>query len=188
MVRKFNYLRFFSFPDCRGIPLRATLISTLLWTFSCLIGLFFAIRTTEISPLNKAMCIYFNAHFTILLRHPCVSMFSFRANAEVRRLDMKEERERRRNIVIQEAAKERAARKENSTNNHIEIQLQSSDHPNYPQYPNSTQTYQDATQINPDFTQTNPTQPQPIKTPAKPNLNLQGVNPKSKPRNDKVGN
>ena len=141
MARKFNYIRFFSFPDCRGIPLRATLISTLLWTFSCLIGLFFAISTTEISPLNKAMCIYFNAHFTILLRHPCVSMFSFRANAEVRRLDMKEERERRRNIVIQEAAKERAARKENSTNNHIAIQLEeidsgSSDHQNYPQYPN----------------------------------------------------
>ena len=117
-----------------------------------------------------------------------MSMFSFRANAEVRRLDMKEERERRRNIVIQEAAKERAARKENSTNNHIEIQLQSSDHPNYPQYPNSTQTYQDATQINPNFTQTNPTHPQPLKTPAKPNLNLQRVNSKSKPRNDKVGN
>ena len=110
-------------------------------------------------------------------------MFSFRANAEVRRLDMKEERERRRNIVIQEAAKERAARKKNSTNNHG-----SSDHQNYPQYPNSTQTYQDAIQINTNFTQTNPTHPQPLKTPAKPNLNLQGVNPKSKHRNDKVGN
>ena len=98
-------------------------------------------------------------------------MFSFRANAEVRRLDMKEERERRRNIVIQEAAKERAARKENSTNNHIAIQLEeidsgSSDHQNYPQYPNlsrrdpnqpklypnqpnSTSTYQDSSQTKP---------------------------------------
>ena len=50
-------------------------------------------------------------------------VFSFRANVESRRLDMKEERERRRNIVIQEAAKERALRKENTTN-HIEIQLE----------------------------------------------------------------
>ena len=50
-------------------------------------------------------------------------VFSFRANVEGRRLDMKEERERRRNIVIQEAAKERASRKENATNR-IEIQLE----------------------------------------------------------------
>ena len=50
-------------------------------------------------------------------------VFSFRANVESRRLDMKEERERRRNIVIQEAAKERASRKENATNR-IEIQLE----------------------------------------------------------------
>ena len=96
-------------------------------------------------------------------------MFSFRANAEVRRLDMKEERERRRNIVIQEAAKERAARKENSTNNHIEIQLQeidsgSSDHQNYPKYPNSTQTYQDATQINPNQLNLNLSRLQPNQT------------------------
>ena len=110
-------------------------------------------------------------------------MFSFRANAEVRRLDMKEERERRRNIVIQEAAKERAARKENSTNNHIAIQLEeidsgSSDHQNYPQYPNLSRR---------DPNQPKPTQPQPLKTPAKQNQNLQRVNPvnpKSKPRND----
>ena len=54
-------------------------------------------------------------------------VFSFRANVESRRLDMKEERERRRNIVIQEAAKERASRKENATN-HIEIQLEEIQH------------------------------------------------------------
>ena len=113
----------FYISDCRDIPFRATLINTLLWTVSCLVGLFFAISTTEISPLNKAMSIYFCAHFTILVRHPCMLVFSFRANVESRRLDMKEERERRRNIVIQEAAKERASRKENATN-HIEIQLE----------------------------------------------------------------
>ena len=115
--------KLFYISDYHDIPFRATLINTLLWTVSCLVGLFFAISTTEISPLNKAMSIYFCAHFTILVRHPCMLVFSFRANVESRRLDMKEERERRRNIVIQEAAKERASRKENATNR-IEIQLE----------------------------------------------------------------
>ena len=87
-------------------------------------GLFVVVSTTEISPLNRAMSLYFGAHFTILLRHPCMMVFCFRANAEGRRLDMKAERERRRNIVIQEATKERASRRTENATNHIEIELQ----------------------------------------------------------------
>ena len=51
-------------------------------------------------------------------------VFCFRANAEGRRLDMKEERERRRNIVIEEAAKERASRRTENVTNQIEIELE----------------------------------------------------------------
>ena len=51
-------------------------------------------------------------------------VFCFRANAEGRRLDMKEERERRRNIVIEEAAKERASRRTENVTNDIEIELE----------------------------------------------------------------
>ena len=86
--------------------------------------LFVTISTTEISPLNRAMSLYFAAHFTILLRHPCMMVFCFRANAEGRRLDVKEERERRRNIVIEEAAKERASRRTENVTNDIEIELE----------------------------------------------------------------
>ena len=100
--------------DCRNFPLRATLISTFLWIVNFIVGLFFGISTTEISPLNKAMPICFAAHFTILLRHPCVSAFSFRADAEGRKLDLKEDRERRRNLVIEEAKKDRELREKNA--------------------------------------------------------------------------
>ena len=86
------------------------MVSTFLWMINFVVGLFFGISTSEISPLNKAMAISFAAHFTILLRHPFVSAFSFRANAESRKLDLKEERERRRTLVIEEAKKERALR------------------------------------------------------------------------------
>ena len=86
------------------------MVNTFLWMINFIVGLFFGISTSEISPLNKAMAIYFAAHFTILLRHPCVSGFSFRANAENRKLDLKAERERRRSLVIEEAKKERALR------------------------------------------------------------------------------
>ena len=51
-------------------------------------------------------------------------VFCFRANAEGRRLDVKEERERRRNIVIEEAAKERASRRTENVTNDIEIELE----------------------------------------------------------------
>ena len=51
-------------------------------------------------------------------------VFSFRANVESRRLDMKEERERRRDIVIEEAAKERASRRTENVTNDIEIELE----------------------------------------------------------------
>ena len=57
------------------------------------------------------MAVYICAAVTIMLRHPCVTAFSFRANAESRRLDLNAERERRRNIIIEEAKKERALRK-----------------------------------------------------------------------------
>ena len=90
------------------------MISASLWIINFIVGLFFGISTTEISPLNKAMPIYFAAHFTILLRHPCVSAFSFRADAEGRKLDLKEDRERRRNLVNEEAKKERELRKKSN--------------------------------------------------------------------------
>ena len=51
-------------------------------------------------------------------------VFCFRANAEGQRLDVKEERERRRNIVIEEAAKERASRRTENVTNDIEIELE----------------------------------------------------------------
>jgi len=97
--------------DCRDIPFRATLISAFLWIFIFILGLSFSVSTTELSPTTKAMAPYICAAVTILLRHPCVSAFAFRANAESRRLDLTEERERRRNTVIQEAKKERESRK-----------------------------------------------------------------------------
>ena len=97
--------------DCRDIPFRATLISAFLWIFIFILGLSFSVSTTEISTTYKAMAAYICAAITTLLRHPCVSAFSFRANAESRRLDLTEERERRRNTVIQEAKKERESRK-----------------------------------------------------------------------------
>ena len=112
------------FSDCRNIPLRATVVNTLLWIFNFQVGLFFSISTTEISALNKAMAVYICAAITMMLRHPCVSAFAFRANAESRRLDLKEEKERRRNRIIEEAKKEKASRKEkleNRPNNPIPI-------------------------------------------------------------------
>ena len=57
------------------------------------------------------MAPYICAAATILLRHPCVSAFAFRANEECRRLDMDEEREKRRKSVIEEAKKARDLRK-----------------------------------------------------------------------------
>ena len=57
---------------------------------------------------------YLVAAVTIMLRQPCVAAFSFRTNAENRRLDMKEQRERRRARVIEEARKERALKNQSS--------------------------------------------------------------------------
>ena len=108
--------KLFIFSDCRNIPLRATVVNTLLWIFNFQVGLFFSISTTEISALNKAMAVYICAAITMMLRHPCVSAFAFRANAESRRLDLKEEKERRRNRIIEEAKKEKALRKEKLEN------------------------------------------------------------------------
>ena len=85
--------------------LRATLINTLLWIFNFLVGLIFSISTTEISALNKAMAIYICANVTIMIRLPCMLNFCFRANTENRNLDLNEERERKRRIIIEEAKK-----------------------------------------------------------------------------------
>ena len=97
--------------DCRDIPFRATLISAFLWIFIFILGLSFSISTIEVSATYKAMAPYICAAATILLRHPCVSAFAFRANEECRRLDMDEEREKRRKSVIEEAKKARDLRK-----------------------------------------------------------------------------
>ena len=83
--------------------------------------MFFGISTSEVTALHKAEAAYFCATVTILLRHPCVSAFSFRANAESRRLDLTEEREKRRNTVIQEAKKEREERKQKTNEDDIQI-------------------------------------------------------------------
>ena len=101
----------FTISDCRDIPFRATLISVFLWIFIFIVGLSFSISTIEVSATYKAMAPYICAAATILLRHPCVSAFAFRANEECRRLDMDEEREKRRNSVIEEAKKARDLRK-----------------------------------------------------------------------------
>ena len=98
------------------------MISAFLWIFNFFLGLGFGISTSEISPLYKAESAYFCATITILLRHPCVSAFSFRANAESRKLDLTEEREKRRNTVIQEAKKEREERKQ-KTSSDDDIQM-----------------------------------------------------------------
>ena len=103
--------------DCRDIPFRATLISAFLWIFIFILGLSFSVSTTEISATYKAMAPYICAAITTLLRHPSVTAFSFVANAESRRLDLSEERERRRNTVIQEAKKERESRKLKTSSN-----------------------------------------------------------------------
>ena len=102
----------YSISDCRNIPLQATLINTLLWILNFLVGLIFSINTTEISALHKAMAVHICANVTIMIRHPCMLVFCFRANTENRNLDLNEERERKRRIIIEEAKKERALRKQ----------------------------------------------------------------------------
>ena len=114
----------FLFSDCRNIPLRATFINTFLWIINFQVTIFLSINTTEISLINKAMAVYVCATVTIMLRHPCVSAFSFRANIESHRLDLNEDRERRRNTIIEEAKKERALRKGKLEDNVEEIDQQ----------------------------------------------------------------
>ena len=99
------------------------MISAFLWLFTFLLNLGFGVSTSEVSALHKAESVYVCAAITILLRHPFVSAFSFRANAESRRLDLTEEREKRRNTVIQEARKEREERKQKTSSDDDDIQM-----------------------------------------------------------------
>ena len=92
------------------IPIRSTMISTLLLLPYLVI--YFVISSQNIQPMEKYLVSIVGTRINDILRNPLVAIYTFKINEETRRKNADKERERKRQIEIQDAVNRRKERQQ----------------------------------------------------------------------------
>ena len=87
------------------IPLRATAISTSL--HAIFIFIFVILGIQKVTPIDKYLIATVLIRIDNILRNPLTAVFTFKINDETRQKNAVEERERKRQAVIQDALRQR---------------------------------------------------------------------------------